>query len=149
MKQLKVFRMVPEAKLPTRAYPYDSGLDLYSIERKVLWPGSITLVRTGIKIKLEPGYEAQIRSKSGLALNAGLVVANSPGTVDYGYEGEVGVLIHNTRTTDYIIEAGQKIAQMIIQKVELPEVFEVTSVGDVMYSNEERGEGGFGSTGIK
>lgn len=144
MKELKVKRLNPEAKLPTRAHATDSGLDLYALETVTLWSHAQTLVHTGIAIELKPGFEAQVRSKSGLALKNGLFVLNSPGTVDHNYSGEIGVIIYNGGPTNYKVEKGQKIAQLVIQKVELPEVVEVE---EVYKDGTERGDGGFGSTG--
>lgn len=144
MKPLKVKKLHPDAIIPQRAHVTDSGMDLYSTETITLWSGHPTLVHTGIAIELEPGYEAQVRSKSGLALKNGLFVLNSPGTVDHNYSGEIGVIIYNGGPTNYKVEKGQKIAQLVIQKVELPEVVEVE---EVYKDGTERGDGGFGSTG--
>ena len=146
MKVLKVKKLREDAILPQRAHSTDSGLDLFAAEDEVLWYGDHKLIKTGIAIELEPGYEAQVRSKSGIALKKGVFVLNSPGTVDCGYQGEIGVILFNTSRTEVVkIKKGQKIAQLVVQKVELPEVVEV----DEIYSeNSDRGDGGFGSTGL-
>lgn len=146
MKVLKVKKLREDAILPQRAHATDSGLDLFAAEDVVVWMGGKELVKTGIAIELEPGYEAQIRSKSGIALNNGVFVLNSPGTIDHGYEGEIGVILLNTsRTHIFKVKKGQKIAQLVIQKVELPQVMEVSEI----YSDgTDRGDGGFGSTGL-
>lgn len=146
MKVLKVKKLREDVVLPQRAHSTDSGLDLFAAEDVVIWYGEQKLVPTGIAIELEPGYEAQVRSKSGLALKDGLFVLNSPGTVDHGYQGEVGVILYNTsRTKVAQIKKGQKIAQLVIQKVELPEVIEVD---EIYNEGTDRGDGGFGSTGL-
>lgn len=146
MNTLKVKRLNGEAKLPERAHSTDSGLDLFSLDRHVIWPGERKLVGTGIAIELEPGYEAQVRTKSGLALKQGLIVANSPGTVDHGYANEVGVILMNVGKEVIHIEKHQKIAQLVVQKVELPQVVEVD---EIYVEGSDRGLGGFGSTGLK
>lgn len=146
MQILKVKKLSPDAILPQRAHSTDSGLDLFASQDIVLWHGDRQLVPTGIAIELEPGYEAQVRSKSGLALKQGVFVLNSPGTVDHGYQGEVGVIMYNTSKTEVVkIKKGQKIAQLVIQKVELPEVIEVS---EIYVDGTDRGDGGFGSTGL-
>lgn len=150
MEKLKVKRLDPNAKLPTRAHATDSGLDLYCLEDIVIWPGQRQLVRTGIAVELEPGYEAQVRSKSGLALKSGIMVLNSPGTVDCGYKNEIGVILFNTCSANgsdiFKLSAGSKIAQLVIQKVELPVVEEVD---EIYIEGTDRDMGGFGSTGLK
>lgn len=143
MKTLRVKRLSPTAILPQRAHDTDSGLDLFCDESVLVRAGNRALVHTNIAIELEPGYEGQVRSKSGLALNKGLMVLNSPGTIDAPYRGEVGVIIFNTTGGDVLIEKGTKIAQLVIQKVELPPVEEIDELSDT-----ERGAGGFGSTGL-
>lgn len=145
MKQLKVKRLTEDAILPEKAHLTDSGFDLFSTEEVTLWAGDRLLIHTGIAIELEPGYEAQVRSKSGLALKEGLMVLNSPGTVDCGYKNEVGVILFNGSKHNYKIKKGQKIAQLVIQKVELPEIIEVD---EIYPEGTDRDMGGFGSTGL-
>lgn len=148
MKTIKIKRLVPTALLPERANPTDA-LDLFQTNDTdvVIKAGERALIHTGIAIELEPGYEAQIRSKSGLALKKGLMVLNSPGTIDYAYDKEIGVILFNTSKEDVVIEKGTKVAQMVINKVELPEVVEVDEIYELMYPTARRD--GFGSTGLK
>jgi dUTP pyrophosphatase len=141
--KLQIQRVVEDVKLPNYAHPGDAGMDLFAAEEYILKPGERTLVNTGIKIALPVGYEAQVRPKSGLALKHGISIVNTPGTVDAGYRGLVGVIAINHGTEDFKIEKNQKIAQMIINKVETADIEEVKELDDT-----SRGEGGFGSTGL-
>jgi dUTP pyrophosphatase len=113
-----------------------SPIRIQPLERK--------LIPTGLIIELPNGYEAQVRPRSGLALKKGITVLNSPGTIDSDYRGEVGVILINLSGSDVIVEDGERIAQMIIAKHEQPLINEVKFV-----TKTERGDGGFGSTGIK
>ena len=103
-----------------------------------------TIVKTGLFIELPIGYEAQVRPRSGLAAKKGITVLNSPGTVDADYRGEIGVILVNLSHEDFVIENGERIAQLIIAKHERAEWIEVQEL-----SETSRGEGGFGSTGVK
>ena len=109
----------------------------------VLKPLERTIVKTGLFIELPIGYEAQVRPRSGLAAKKGITVLNSPGTVDADYRGEIGVILVNLSAEEFVIENGERIAQLIIAKHERAEWIEVTQL-----SETSRGEGGFGSTGI-
>jgi len=129
--------------LPYFAHPEDAGMDIFSNEQKVIPARSWALVKTGFSMELPSGYEAQVRSKSGLSLKSGLIVLNSPGTIDENYRGEVGVILMNVSDKDYIVEKHQKVAQMVINKVEHCKIEIVTEM-----SKTNRGDGGFGSTGI-
>ena len=140
---LKFKKEDQDAMLPTYAHPEDAGMDIFSNEEKIIPSKSWALVKTGFSMELPTGYEAQVRSKSGLTLKSGLIVLNSPGTIDENYRGEVGVILMNVSDNDYKVERYQKIAQMVINKVEHFKVVEVTEM-----SETNRGEGGFGSTGI-
>lgn len=140
----KIKKLVEDAKLPTYASNGDSGADLYSIENRVLRPGERALIRTGIAIALPEGHEAQVRSKSGIALKNGVMCLNSPGTVDESYRGEVGVILYNSSCNDYEVKKGEKIAQMVIKPV-YQSNFEVVEELD----ETTRGGKGFGSTGLK
>lgn len=140
---LKFKKEDKDAMLPTYAHPDDAGMDIFSNEEKIIPSKSWALVKTGFSMELPTGYEAQVRSKSGLTLKSGLIVLNSPGTIDENYRGEVGVILMNVSDNDYKVERYQKIAQMVINKVEHFKVVEVTEM-----SETNRGEGGFGSTGI-
>ena len=142
--KLKIKKLSDDLKLPNYAHPGDAGMDLYSAVDTVLNPGEHKLISAGIKIALPPGYEAQVRPKSGLALKHGISIVNTPGTIDEGYRGEVGVILINHGKEEFQIKMNQKIAQMVINKVECLEVEEVDELDDT-----SRGEGGFGSTGLK
>ncbi len=142
MIKVKIKKIKDNAIVPKYAHAGDAGVDLYSTEDYVLKPGERCLVSTGIKIAVPEGYEAQVRPKSGLALNHGISVCNTPGTIDAGYRGEVGVIVINHGNEAHNIEKGKKIAQMIFNKVEEAEFEEVEELDDTT-----RGEGGFGSTG--
>lgn len=130
------------AKVPSYAHPGDAGLDLYAAEESILKPGNRKLISTGIRVALPPGYEGQIRPKSGLAIKHGISVVNTPGTIDAGYRGVVGVILINHGQEDFQVEKHMKIAQMVINKVEFADIEEVLELDE-----SERGEGGFGSTG--
>lgn len=143
---IKFKKLHPEAKTPKYAYELDSGFDLYSLEQIVLEPFGRTLVPTGLSFDLPEGYEIQVRPKSGLAINMGLTVLNTPGTVDKGYLGEIKVIVFNTNNNSVVIEKGMKIAQAVLCPVVCGKFvnFEQTdNLGD-----SERGDAGFGSTGI-
>jgi dUTP pyrophosphatase len=139
---LKVRRLSAAATLPRYAHPGDAGLDLFAAERGVIEPGGRLLVRTGIAVELPAGTEAQVRPRSGLALKHGVTVLNSPGTIDEGYRGEVGVIMINHGADPFAVEPGMRIAQMVVSAV-LP--VRVEEAGEL--SGTRRGEGGFGSTG--
>jgi len=140
---VKVKKIKDNAITPSYSHAGDAGVDLYSTEDYELKPGERVLVSTGLKIAIPQGYEAQVRPKSGLALKYGISVANTPGTIDSGYRGEVGVIVINLGSESYKILAGKKIAQMVLNKVEQMEFNEVSELDD-----SNRGEGGFGSTGL-
>ncbi|MCU0286839.1 MAG: dUTP diphosphatase [Acidobacteria bacterium] len=140
--KLKVKRMDEKAILPSYAHPGDAGLDLYAIEKKTIDPGESTFIRTGITIQLPPGTEAQVRPRSGLALNHSVTVLNSPGTIDQGYRGEIKIILINHGKVPFEVEKGMKIAQLVIQSVLTVDVVQVEEL-----SCSQRGEGGFGSTG--
>jgi dUTP pyrophosphatase len=142
MATLKVQRLTAGAILPAYAHPGDAGLDLYAAAAASLEPGEARLVGTGISIELPPGTEAQVRPRSGLALHHGITVLNTPGTIDRGYRGEVGVILINHGRTRFDVQPGMKIAQMIIASCLTVTVEEAATLGD-----SSRGQGGFGSTG--
>lgn len=132
----------PGATIPQKGSIQAAGFDLRAIEQKIIYPKCTATVRTGLKIQLPPGYEAQVRPRSGLAAMAGVTVLNSPGTIDADYRGEVRVLIINHGSYTYNVEPGHRIAQLVIQR--LPEVIiEEGVISDLT----ARGAGGFGSTG--
>lgn len=144
MLNLKIKRINDLAKLPEQAHPGDAGMDLFSIEEKVIQPGEVALIHTGIKIELPEMTEAQIRPRSGLALKNAISVLNTPGTIDEGYRGEIGVILINHGKESFKVEVQMKIAQMVIKPVLKVSILEVDELSDT-----ERAEGGFGSTGIK
>lgn len=132
--------------LPAYATPQSAGMDLRAnIESPItLRPLERRLVPTGLYMALPEGYEAQIRPRSGLALKKGITVLNSPGTIDADYRGEIMVLLINFSQEDFVINDGERIAQMVIAKHEQCEFVEVESLDET-----ERGEGGYGHTGVK
>lgn len=133
-------------KLPEYATSMSAGFDLRAnLEESVtLKAGDRMLIGTGLFIALEPGYEAQVRPRSGLALKKGITVLNAPGTIDADYRGEVGVILYNTSKEDFIIEPGERIAQMVIAKYEQISWEQVEVLDET-----ERGNGGYGHTGVK
>ena len=132
--------------LPQYATPQSAGMDLraHLEEPRTLKPLERRVSPTGLHIALPAGYEAQVRPRSGLALKKGITVLNSPGTIDADYRGEIGVLLINLSQDDFIVNDGERIAQMIIARHEQGEFVEV----DVL-DETERGEGGYGHTGVK
>lgn len=133
-------------QLPIYATPQSAGMDLRAnIDEPItLHPMERRLIPTGLHIALPEGYEAQIRPRSGLALKHGLTVLNSPGTIDADYRGEIGVLLINLSQQDFVINDGERIAQMIIARHEQADFVVVEELDQT-----ERGEGGYGHTGVK
>jgi dUTP pyrophosphatase len=131
---------------PEYAYPTDSGFDLYSTEEITIESFGRALVPTGLHFDIPDGYEIQVRSKSGLALKQGLMVLNSPGTVDQGYTGEIKVILFNTTKNDIKINKGQKIAQAVVSPVVSGKWIELVKVDNI--DDKDRSDNGFGSTGI-
>ena len=133
-------------QLPAYATPQSAGMDLRANldEPLTLHPFERKLVKTGLFIALPEGYEAQVRPRSGLALKHGITVLNTPGTIDADYRGEVGVLLINLSQEDFVIEAGERIAQMVIARHEQGEFVVVEELDET-----ERGAGGYGHTGVK
>ncbi|MBO6067133.1 MAG: dUTP diphosphatase, partial [Kiritimatiellae bacterium] len=125
---LKFKRIHPDAQIPAYAHPDDAGMDLRSVEELVVKPGARALVHTGLVMMLPDGYEAQVRPRSGLALKRGVTVLNTPGTIDAGYRGEVGVILANFGSEPFRVATGDKIAQMVFAPVLQAEVAEVESV---------------------
>ncbi len=143
MKTVKFKKINPDAIIPDYAHIGDAGMDLYSIEDIVIEPMEWKKVNTGLIMELPKGTEGQVRSKSGIAYNYGVFVLNSPGTVDENYRGEIGVILYNLNKTPFVIKKGQKIAQLVINKV----CYCKTKESEIM-STSSRGVGGFGSTGL-
>ena len=133
-------------QLPAYATPQSAGMDLRAnIEDPItLRPLERRIVPTGLYIALPAGYEAQVRPRSGLALKHGITVLNSPGTIDSDYRGEIGVLLINLSDTPFVINAGERIAQMVVARHEQAELIEVEELDDT-----ERGAGGYGHTGVE
>ena len=141
--KVRFLKSNPAAQLPTYAHPGDAGMDVRSIEELTLEPGARALVHTGLVFQLPPDAEAQVRPRSGLALKHGVTVLNSPGTIDAGYRGEVGVILVNLGQQPFKVEKGMKIAQVVVSRVEQAEIVEVQETDET-----DRGSGGFGSTGV-
>ncbi|NBD14911.1 MAG: dUTP diphosphatase [Cyanobacteria bacterium] len=140
--KLKIKKIHESAIIPSYAHQGDVGMDLYSIDEVEIASGETTLIHTGITIELPQGTEAQIRPRSGLALKHSVTVLNTPGTIDEGYRGEIGVILINHGKSAFKVAKGMKIAQMVIKPVLYVEVDEVDKLGQ-----SSRGQGGFGSTG--
>ena len=113
---LKIVKIHEDAIIPNYAHEGDAGLDVYSVEEKTLEPGERALIKTGIKIQLPKGTEAQMRPRSGLAIKNGISLVNSPGTIDEGYRGEIGVIVINHGQETFKVEKGMKICQMVIKQ---------------------------------
>lgn len=143
--KIKKLENLGELPLPKYETSGSAGMDLLAaIDKPInLKPNEIKLVKTGIAIALEKGFEAQVRPRSGLALKNGITVLNSPGTIDSDYRGEICVILINHSPDDFTITRGMRIAQMVIAKYEQAEIEEVESLDETA-----RGSGGFGSTGI-
>lgn len=164
------------AKCPKYAHVGDAGLDVYAIEDYDVEPGETALVKTGLKVAVPRGFELQVRPRSGTSLKTKMRVANTPGTIDSGYRGEIGIIIENIepkiadisytfeenpedtahpyiRLTSikhgksYHIEKGERIAQLVLNEIPLAHFYEVDDIG--VFNNDDRGEGGFGSSGKK
>jgi dUTP pyrophosphatase len=135
-----------DAKIPSYAYPSDSGFDLRSTIEINIPPFGRALIPTGIKLSIPEEYEIQVRPKSGLALNQGLTVLNTPGTVDSGYVGEIKVIVFNTNNETVTISKGMKIAQAVLCPVVCGKYVSLELTNKV--DNKDRGDKGFGSTGL-
>ena len=145
-KTIRVKRIHPEAVLPEYAYPSDSGFDLYSVEETNIPAFGRALVPTGICVEIDEHLEIQVRPKSGLAINQGLTVLNTPGTVDSGYNGEIKVIVFNTNNGMVTIKKGMKIAQAVLCPVMNGKYVIIDEVDEL--GLKDRGSNGFGSTGI-
>ena len=135
-----------DAVFPRYAYPSDSGFDLHSTEDLEIRPFGRILVPTGLKVSFEEGYEIQVRPKSGLAIKQGLTVLNTPGTVDQGYTGEIQVIVFNTNNHSVMISKGMKVGQAVLCPVINGEYVRFEQVDQL--DEKDRGDNGFGSTGI-
>ena len=142
--EILVTQLDNDAVIPTYAKPGDAGADLYSISDVILKPGERALVKTGIAIALPDGFVGLVHPRSGLGLKNGISVVNTPGTIDAGYRGEIGVvLINHDLNESFHVKKGDRIAQLVIQKVENAQFKIVNQLPD-----SERSAGGYGSTGI-
>ena len=142
MTNIKI-ELLNGATMPTYARDGDAGADLVANEAATIPAKGRALVKTGIKIAIPAGYVGLVHPRSGLALKSGITVLNTPGTIDAGYRGEIGVILFNTTSEDFDVAAGDRIAQLVIQQVS-------TASFEVVESLDEttRGAGGFGSTGV-
>jgi dUTP pyrophosphatase len=141
--KLRVVRLDERATLPTRAHPGDAGLDLYALHAATLEPGERASIATGIAVEIPPGQAGLVLARSGLAARHGIALVNAPGLIDSGYRGEVRVLLLNTdRRQRFELAAGNRIGQLVLVRIELPELVEVASL-----ELSERGAAGFGSSG--
>ena len=145
---LAIVRLDPGLPLPSRAHEGDAGLDLYSAEQVTLDPGRRALVRTGVAVAIPVGMVGLIHPRSGLAARLGLSIVNSPGTIDAGYRGEIKVALINLDPAEpIVVHRGDRIAQLLVQRVELMEPVEVASFDEAGLANTSRGDGGHGSSG--
>ena len=142
MYTIKCKKIHEKAVIPQYAHSEDAGMDLSSVEDKIIKAHEISLIKTGLIIELPQNTEAQIRPRSGLALKSGITVLNSPGTIDQGYRGEIGVILVNHSNHDFHVKVGMRIAQLVICPV-----YHATMVEAEVNTNELRGSSGFGSTG--
>ncbi|MEI7550321.1 MAG: dUTP diphosphatase [Actinomycetes bacterium] len=144
MIEVLITRSDPNLSLPSYAKPGDAGADLCSSEDRVIAPGERALVSTGLSIALPDGFAAFVHPRSGLAIKSGIGIVNAPGTIDSGYRGEIKIIVINhDRTEDFVIKRGDRIAQLVVQRVESAQFVEVEVLPE-----SARGAGGFGSTGV-
>ncbi|OBI83631.1 dUTP diphosphatase [Mycobacterium sp. E740] len=145
---LAVVRLDPDLPMPSRAHDGDAGVDLFSALDVELPPGHRALVPTGIAVAIPHGMVGLVHPRSGLAARVGLSIVNSPGTIDAGYRGEIKVsLINLDPQAPIVVHRGDRIAQLLVQRVELPELVEVTSFDEAGLGDTSRGGGGHGSSG--
>jgi dUTP pyrophosphatase len=140
---ISIQRVHPSAVLPeyTHGPAEDAGMDLRSVEEATLEPGVPKLVRTGLMVELPPGYEGQVRPRSGLALKHAITIPNAPGTIDPGYRGEIQVILLNLGREPYAVTPGDRIAQLVVSR------YESVTWDERPVSGSNRGAGGFGSSG--
>ncbi len=136
-------KLTPTARLPVYAHPGDAGMDLFADAAVTLPSGGRAAVSTGLRLRLPPGTEGQVRPRSGLALNHGVTVANAPGTVDEGYRGELKVLLVNLGEAPFEVVPGMRVAQLVIAPV-----LRATIAAGPVSKTTPRGTGGFGSSGL-
>lgn len=143
MLQIKMVKVDKDVPTPKYAHHDDAAMDIHSAENQILNPGERKLISTGIKFETPEGYEIQIRPRSGLSLKNGIAVLNSPGTIDAGYRGVLGILLINHGKEAFEIKKGDRIAQIAFHKIITTELVEVDEISE----KTSRGKGGFGSTG--
>jgi dUTP pyrophosphatase len=142
-ERLHVRRLDERALLPTRAYPGDAGVDLYAVEEATLPPGERASIGTGVAVEIPDGQAGLVLPRSGLAARHGIALVNAPGLIDSGYRGEIRVLLLNTDLGQpFRVARGERIAQLVLVRIETPDVVEVAEL-----ASSERGAGGFGSSG--
>ncbi|RVZ83947.1 dUTP diphosphatase [Helicobacter pylori] len=141
--KIKIQKIHPNALIPKYQTEGSSGFDLHAVEEVTIKSHSVGLVKIGICLSLEVGYELQVRTRSGLALNHQVMVLNSPGTVDNDYRGEIKVILANLSDKDFKVQVGDRIAQGVVQKTYKAEFIEYEQLDET-----SRGSGGFGSTGV-
>jgi len=141
--ELRFAKLIPEARLPTRAHEGDAGLDLYACEAAHIGPGERWSVGTGVAVEIPEGHAGLVLPRSGLAQKHGIALVNAPGLIDAGYRGELRVLLLNTDPAEiFRVEAGDRIAQLVVVPVGLTEPVEAERL-----TESARGDGGFGSSG--
>lgn len=143
--RVEVKKLNPKAFMPMYMDPGDAGCDVFACvpQNLSLYPGETMLVPTGLAFAIEDGFECQVRSRSGLALRNGIIVLNSPGTIDCGYRGEVRVILHNSSGATFTIKHGDRIAQLVFAPITKAHFVPVVEL-----PLSSRGTGGFGSTGV-
>ena len=145
---LAVVRLDRDLPMPSRPHDGDAGVDLFSAQDVELGPGERALVSTGIAVAIPYGMVGLVHPRSGLAARVGLSIVNSPGTIDAGYRGEIKVaLVNLDLRTPIVVHRGDRIAQLLVQRVELPELIEVSSFDEAGLAQTSRGDGGHGSSG--
>lgn len=145
MININIKKLDERAIIPEYATAFSAGVDLHAVldEPVTIKPLERKLIKTGLAIALPEGYEAQVRPRSGLALKKGITVINTPGTIDADYRGEIGVILINLSSEDFVVNHGERIAQMVIARHETARFNQSEEL-----SNTARGSGGFGSTGV-
>ncbi len=140
--EIEVKLLHPAARVPVRAHAGDAGADLCSVEETSIPAGERRDVGTGLALAIPSGYAGFVQPRSGLAFKHGIMVVNSPGLIDAGYRGEVRVSLYNSGSDSFLVKVGERIAQLVVQRVEEPAFVETVTMTDTV-----RGQGGFGSSG--
>lgn len=140
--QIKFKKLCNDAIIPEYKTAGSAGMDICTIDDYVLMPGERKVFQTGLAVAVEDGYEVQVRARSGLSAKEGVTVINGVGTIDSDYRGQIGVALVNLSNKVVLIHKGERIAQLVVNKIEQPEIIVVDELGETI-----RGEGGFGSTG--